>query len=78
MCRSDGAMKSERRPVAHYCQGGIECIDALRSALGPEGFAGFCAGNVIKYVWRYRHKAGLDDLYKAQTYLGWLIEERKA
>lgn len=65
-----------RRPVSHYCAGDIECIDAIRAALGPL-FEGFLAGNVIKYVWRYQHKNGLDDLYKAQTYLGWLIEAKQ-
>ena len=58
----------------HYTQGGVECIDAIRAALGPDGFQASCAANVIKYVWRYRNKNGLEDLRKAQVYLGWLIE----
>lgn len=58
----------------HYQQGGIECIDAIRAALGPAGFAAYCHGNILKYTWRYRHKNGLEDLKKAQVYLGWLIE----
>lgn len=36
--------------------------------------ADFCAGNVIKYVGRYRAKNGLDDLQKARWYLDRLIE----
>jgi len=60
----------------HYKQGDIETIDALRSALGPEGFRGFCAGNVIKYVWRYRRKgSAVADLHKAKDYLNWLIDD---
>lgn len=66
----------ERRPVAHYCAGDIECIDAIRAALGIH-FEGFLAGNVIKYIWRYQHKNGLDDLHKAQTYLGWLVKHKE-
>ena len=58
----------------HYQQGGIECIDAIRAALGTEGFRDYCAGNVHKYVWRYRHKNGIEDLKKARIYLGWLVE----
>ena len=58
----------------HYQQGGIECIDAIRAALGTEGFRDYCAGNVHKYVWRHRHKNGIEDLKKAQVYLGWLVE----
>ena len=58
----------------HYQQGGIECIDAIRAALGPEGFRDYCAGNVHKYVWRHRHKNGVEELKKAQVYLGWMVE----
>ena len=43
---------------AHYRQGEIECIDAIRAALTPEEFRGYCKGNVLKYVWRERHKGG--------------------
>ena len=58
----------------HYQQGGIECIDAIRAALGTEGFRAYCTGNVIKYTWRHRHKNGVEDLRKAQVYLGWLLD----
>ena len=38
----------------------------------------FLEGNVIKYVSRYPHKGGLNDLLKARTYIEFLIErERK-
>ena len=33
----------------------------------------FCAGNVIKYTYRYKEKNGLEDLKKAQWYLNKLI-----
>ena len=56
-----------------YTQGGVECIDAIEAALGAERFAGYCAGNVIKYVWRYRDKNGVEDLKKARWYLDRLI-----
>ena len=39
----------------HYRQGGIECIDAIAAALTPEEFAGYCKGNILKYVWREKH-----------------------
>ena len=63
------------RMSEHYRHGDVECIDGLRAALGPEGFRGFCAGNVIKYVWRYKRKAGVQDLEKAKQYLDWLIDD---
>ena len=61
----------------HYKQGGIECIDAIRAALGKEGFEAYCVGNVIKYNWRYKHKNGLEDLKKAQVYQAWAIEQKE-
>lgn len=36
---------------------------------------GYLAGNIIKYVSRYKSKNGLEDLRKAQHYLEKLIEE---
>lgn len=59
---------------SHYTMGGVECIDAIRAALGQEGFQEYCRGNVIKYLWRWRHKGGLEDLEKARVYQNWLIE----
>lgn len=58
----------------HYNRGGIECIEALKAALSPEEFRGFCAGNIIKYVWRYPYKNGLKDLQKSKWYLEELIK----
>ena len=59
---------------SHYCRGGIECIDAIEASLGKDEFAGFLRGNIIKYIWRYKDKNGLEDLKKAQWYLNKLIE----
>jgi len=58
----------------HYTQGGIECIDAIRAALTPEEFRGFCKGNAIKYSWREKHKGGNEDLKKAGWYLAKVVE----
>ena len=33
----------------------------------------FFEGNIIKYVTRWRHKNGIEDLYKAKQYLDRLI-----
>lgn len=60
---------------AHYTQGGIECIEALKAALGFEGFKAYCRGNIIKYLWRTEHKNKVQDLKKARWYLDRLIEE---
>ena len=41
---------------SHYTHGEIECIDAIRAALGPAGFVAYCRGCQIKYNWRTGHK----------------------
>ena len=38
---------------------------------------GFCDGNVLKYLSRWRRKGGLEDLKKAEWYLAHLIEHEK-
>ena len=59
---------------AHYTQGGIECITAIEAACtGLTGQEGYCVGQVIKYIWRWKHKNGLQDLEKAKWYLERLI-----
>ena len=51
-------MKDDFDPVdypAHYNQGDIQCIDAIKSALG-NGFKYYLQGSAMKYLWRYEHK----------------------
>jgi len=64
---------------SHYTFGSIEVIDYIRDKMTPDEFQGYCMGNILKYVSRHKHKNGVEDLKKAQVYLGWLIEsEEKA
>jgi hypothetical protein len=66
---------------AHYTAGSVECIDAIRAALGDEAFVAFCRGQAIKYAWR----AGLkekhaEDLRKGAWYLeraAGVLDERR-
>lgn len=54
----------------HYTAGSIECIDAIRAALGREGFIAYCKGNALKYGWSSDHKGTpAQDLRKAIWYL---------
>ena len=58
----------------HYNQDNcIECIDAIRAALGS-GFKEYLQGNILKYIWRHKYKNGVEDLKKARWYLDRLIE----
>jgi hypothetical protein len=61
---------------AHYTQGSVECIDAIKAAMTPDEYRGFLKGQVIKYVWRCdrKHTSPLTDLRKAAWYLERLIQ----
>lgn len=64
---------------SHYKQGKVECIDALESAtVNKTGLEAVCVANVIKYLWRYEAKNGLEDVRKAQWYLAKLIDYLEA
>ena len=59
----------------HYNQSGIECIQAIQAALGPN-FKYYLQGSIMKYLWRFEYKAKpVEDLDKADWYLGRLREE---
>jgi hypothetical protein len=66
---------------AHYQQGAIQCIEALESAtIGKSGIEAVCTANIIKYLWRYEAKGGVEDVRKARWYLEHLVavlEERE-
>ena len=57
----------------HYNKAGIETIDAIEAAT-TDGFKYYLQGNILKYIWRYEYKNGVEDLKKAQWYLNKLIE----
>lgn len=60
---------------AHYTAGKVEYIDAVEAATeGLNGFKGLLTGNVIKYLWRWKKKNGVEDLRKARWYLDRLIK----
>ena len=60
----------------HYCKGGVESIDFVKAAVSNlSGFEAVCVANIIKYMWRYKDKNGLEDVMKAAKYLEWLQEE---
>ena len=57
----------------HYTQGAMEVIDAIEGMGLP-----YHEGNIVKYVARWRHKAGVIDLKKARWYLNRLIDKAEA
>lgn len=58
---------------SHYSHdGGMECIDMMVQAFGPESVIEFCKLNAFKYVFRAGSKVGApeaQDLRKAVWYL---------
>jgi hypothetical protein len=70
------AMKDNVKEPSHY-KGEIECIAAIKASMSQQQFKGYLKGNVMKYLWRYDRKNGLEDLQKADVYLQWLIKEEE-
>ena len=61
---------------SHYTQGSIECIEALEAAtVNKQGTEAVCVSNIIKYLWRYESKNGLEDVKKAKWYMERLIKK---
>ena len=63
---------------SHYTHGGVECIDAITSALSSyeDSVDSWLVGQVIKYLWRAPLKGKYEeDIHKAQFYLNRLVEK---
>lgn len=54
----------------HYSKQKIQPIEYIL-----ENRLGYCEGNVVKYITRWRDKNGVDDLRKAKHYIDFLIEQ---
>lgn len=54
---------------SHYKDKAIQPVQYIHA-----NSLGFCEGNVVKYVTRWRDKGGLQDLLKAKHYIELLIE----
>jgi len=63
---------------SHYV-GKIECIDAIEDVTSElKGIQAVCTANVLKYIWRWNKKNGVEDLKKARWYLDKLIASLEA
>ena len=71
-------MNDNVKHLSHYCKGGMECIDAIKAAVSDitDPFEAYCTGNIIKYIWRWNDKNGVEDLNKAKQYADIIIEYR--
>jgi hypothetical protein len=67
-------MNKDNINPSHYKNGKVEAIDAIESAtVNKKGLEAVCVANVIKYLWRYEDKNGIEDIKKAQWYINKLI-----
>ncbi len=62
------------RPEHYMLPNGGEAIEVIRKCLTKEEYIGWCKGNLLKYVLRYKKKGGVESLKKARVNLNWLIE----
>lgn len=64
----------------HYTQGKYECIDVIFDVLSQykDPVAAWLTGQIIKYIWRWPFKNGVEDLKKIRFYLDRLIEHEES
>lgn len=73
--KEDKTNDDEVNHPKHYTAGKVECIQALEAVtIGLQGIEAVCTANIIKYLWRWKFKNGVEDLKKAKWYLNYLIE----
>lgn len=60
---------SQQHGGDHYKDKAIQPVEYIHA-----NGLGYCEGNVVKYITRWRNKNGMEDLYKAKHYIELLIE----
>lgn len=67
--------KMVSHPSHYQSETGLEVIDVIEAFTSDlKGIEATDTGNIIKYICRWKHKNGLQDLEKAKWYLDHLIE----
>ena len=70
-----GNLKDVVNHPQHYTNGKYECINVIEDVTKDlAGLEAVCTANVIKYMWRWKLKNGVEDLKKARWYLNKLID----
>ena len=69
------SMKSYKKQVGgnHYKKYKIQPVEFI-----VKNNIGFCEGNIIKYILRFKEKGGVQDLEKAKHYIELLIDSTKS
>ena len=64
----------------HYKGKNLECVQAIDEILlmnNSQGVSAYYLSNIVKYIWRYKNKNGIQDLQKAKKCIELLIEEEQ-
>jgi len=70
LIKKESKLEEIKKPARYNKKGKLECWDVI---LDQE--MNFLEGNILKYLWRYKEKNGVEDLKKAKVYLDKLIAE---
>jgi len=77
--KGDRQMSDNVNHPTHYTSGKFECIDVIEDVTSElKGLQAVCTANVMKYIWRWNKKNGVEDLKKARWYLDKLITSLEA
>ena len=61
--------KDNINPDHYKSETSLECIEAMEIIFGRDAVIDFCTCNAWKYIWRWKHKNGHEDLKKSAWYL---------
>lgn len=61
--------KDSINPDHYKSSTSLECIEAMELVFGTRAVIDFCMCNAWKYIWRWKHKNGVEDLNKAKWYI---------
>lgn len=68
----DGTTDNVNHPSHYESNTSLECIESMEIMFGESMVTAFCLLNAYKYIWRHKHKNGLEDLKKAKWYLDYI------
>lgn len=72
--KREGGAEMNIRHQYYYTWRGRECRKIIEElTAGSRGPEGYYIGNIVKYLYRYKWKNGIEDLKKAEEYLHLLI-----
>lgn len=62
------------RPQHYISESGLEAIDVIKAFTADlDAYEAYATGNIIKYILRWKHKNGIEDLRKADWYINDLV-----